>query len=196
MKPALRALPAGYHAATEINLAKNPRLALWLNLAGFGLFFLVAAGLGVYLQAVRPEVLTGEFHLDNLWWAVGLLALVVANLIVHELIHGLFFYLFTGTAPVFALRLTYAYAAAPDWYLPRTPYLVVGLAPLVLIGLACLALIAFGPQAWALPAALVAALNTSGAVGDMLMVALVLRAAPDCLVNDRGDGVILYKNNA
>ncbi|HMN63270.1 MAG TPA: DUF3267 domain-containing protein, partial [Anaerolinea sp.] len=114
----------------------------------------------------------------------------------HELIHGLFFYLFTGAAPVFALRLTYAYAAAPDWYLPRLPYLVVGLAPLVLIDLACLVLIAFGPQAWVLPAAVVAALNTSGAVGDMLMIALVLRAPPGSLVNDRGDGVIIYTHQA
>lgn len=196
MKPALRALPAGYRAAAEINLAKNPRLALWLNLAGFGLFFLVAAGLGVFLRAVRPEALAGELRLEGLWWAVGLLALVVANLVIHELIHGLFFYLFTGAAPVFALRLTYAYAAAPDWYLPRPPYLVVGLAPLVLIDLACLVLIAIGPTAWALPAAAVAALNTSGAVGDMLIMALVLRAAPGCLVNDRGDGVILFEKPA
>ncbi|HMN63271.1 MAG TPA: hypothetical protein PJ988_23085, partial [Anaerolinea sp.] len=74
MKPAQRTLPPGYHATTEINLAKNPRLALWLNLVGFGLFFLAAASLGVYLQAVRPEALTGEFRLENLWWAVGLLA--------------------------------------------------------------------------------------------------------------------------
>ena len=112
---------------------------------------------------------------------------------VHELIHGLFFWLFTGSRPTFGLRLTYAYAAAPSWYIPRAHYRVIGLAPLVIIGLVCLLLIAVAPAGWIVPLALVIALNTSGAVGDLLVIAVVNRSAPDCLINDRGDGVMIYE---
>ena len=70
---------------------------------------------------------------------------MVGNLVVHELIHGLFFWLFTGSAPRYGLGLSYAYAAAPDWYIPRRKYQVTGLAPVVIIGLGCLLLMMGGP---------------------------------------------------
>ncbi len=200
MKTATQQLPEGYQPSKEINLAKDKALALGLNIGGLVLFFLTAALLGILLRLARPELLTGALTSLNtqstLLWLAAIVGLLFGNLLVHELIHGLFFWLFTGAMPRFALRLTYAYAAAPAWYIPRGPYQVIGLAPLVIIGVIGLLVMAGGPAAWVLPAALVIALNTSGAVGDMLVVAVVRRCAPNCMINDRGDGVTIYERDA
>ena len=36
-------------------------------------------------------------------------------------------------------------------------------------------------------------MNTSGSVGDLLIVGVVQRSGTGCLVNDRGDGVWVYE---
>ena len=199
MKASTKTLPEGYQPTKEINLAKDKVLAIALNVAGIILFLVVFGGLGWLVNRVRPgllgDTLTINIGIELLWGLLALLGLTFGNLVVHELIHGLFFWLFTGSRPTFGLRLTYAYAAAPSWYIPRSNYRIIGLAPLVIIGLVCLLLIAVAPVGWIVPLALVIALNTSGAVGDLLVVAVVNRSAKDCLINDRGDGVIIYEKS-
>ena len=199
MNVSTQTLPEGYQPTKEINLAKDKVLALGLNIAGIILFLIVFGVLGWLVNKVRPgllgDTLTINLGIELLWGLLAIIGLTFGNLIVHESIHGLFFWLFTGSRPSFGLRLTYAYAAAPSWYIPRGYYRVIGLAPLVIIDLVCLLLIAVAPAGWIVPLALVIALNTSGAVGDLLVIAVVSRSAPDCLINDRGDGVIIYEKS-
>jgi hypothetical protein len=197
MKVSTQSLPEGYQPTKEINLAKDKVLAIALNVAGIILFLIVFGGLGWLVNRMRPglmgDTLTINIGIELVWWLLALVGLTLGNLVVHELIHGFFFWLFTGSLPKFGLSLTYAYAAAPSWYIPRSYYRIIGLAPLVIIGLVCLLLIAVAPVGWIVPLALVISLNTSGAVGDLLIIAVVNRSAPDCLINDRGDGVIIYE---
>src|SRR6266699_209791 len=68
-------------------------------------------------------------------------------LILHELTHGLFFWLFTKSRPAFGFKGWYAYAAAPGWYLPRAQFLVVVGAPLTLLSLLGEALLLLVPWA-------------------------------------------------
>ena len=75
------------------------------------------------------------------------IVLVVARRWCYEAVHGLFFWLFTRSGPVFRLRLLYASAGAPEWYLPCRQHMVVGVAPLVVItvlGIIVLAVAPFG----------------------------------------------------
>lgn len=187
-----RSLPEGYTLAREINLLRDRNLALGLNVAALMAFFLVMMALNALMILMCPGGVSLTFTGDSMLGTLALLVgLTVVNLVVHEAIHGLFFYVFTRTRPVFALRLAYAYAAAPDWYIPARAYTVIGLAPLILIDLVCLLLMLLVP-AWTFALALVIGLNTSGAVGDLFIVGLVLRSRRDCLVNDRGDSVAVY----
>lgn len=64
----------------------------------------------------------------------GLLVVVLA-VISHELIHALFFRFFTGEWAIFGFKGIYAYAAAPQWYIPRNLHIAVALAPLVILSL-------------------------------------------------------------
>jgi hypothetical protein len=122
-----------------------------------------------------------------------ILAALVAVLLLHELVHGAFFWISTRSQPRFGLKLTYAFAAAPDWYIPRNPYLVIGLAPVVLITLAGILLLPFIPPALVLPCVLALALNASGSVGDAYIIGCLIRRPPSTLVNDHGDSIHFYQ---
>jgi hypothetical protein len=116
-----------------------------------------------------------------------ILALIILMLVVHELIHGMFFWLFTRERPKFALRSGYAFAAAPNWYLPKFQYIIVGISPLIVISLICVVSAIFIPATMVPYALFVATFNAAGALGDMIVVAWILGQSTNILVKDQGD---------
>ncbi len=87
----------------------------------------------------------------------------------------------------------YAFAALPrDCYLPRNPYVVVALAPLVLLSLLGLLLLPMLPPA-AIPTLwLVLTANAVGAVGDLVVAGWLLTFPRTVLAQDAGDRMSLY----
>jgi hypothetical protein len=192
-----RSLPPTYIQTDEIDLSKNIRLTVILNIVATLIFLLALWFLSVYTAWLRPELRFSSFafeiNLNTALQILGILLLVFANLILHEAIHGIFFWLFTGSKPLFALRLAYAYAAAPDWYISCQAYTIIGLAPLVLIDLISLLLVPFIPPHLILPLTLAVAFNTGGSVGDLWIILHLFRNSTACLVNDCGDRVGYYE---
>jgi len=197
MLSSTQTLPEGYIQTHEINLAIDKRLAVLLNIAGFFIFILSFALLGLFASWIHPGLRSGTFSilmdLSKLGQLLGLLAAAALMLVVHELIHGLFFWVFTRSKPVFALHLAYAYAAAPGWFIPARQYSIIGLAPLVIISAIGLLLIWLAPAGWFLTVIFITALNIGGAAGDMLVIARLFRTSPVCRVNDAGDRVCIYE---
>lgn len=176
-----------------MDLKTNKTMAILLNVAGAGVVFLTFWLLTVFVNWARPELSATSFSLGfGLTDGLILVLLVAGNMVVHELIHGLFFWLFTRARPVFGLSLSYAYAAAPGWYIPASQYWIIGLAPLVIIAATGLLVMAFGPLTWMLPAAIVVGFNTGGAVGDMWIIYKLLRTSSACLVNDTGHSIHFF----
>ena len=124
-----------------------------------------------------------------LGWAVLAIVFVI---LFHEGIHGAFFWLFTGSRPVFAFKGFYAYAAAPGWYLPRDAYMLTGIAPLLLITFVGMFLLWIVPDAWLMLVMLGLIINTSGAAGDIFAVLWLARQPAACLAQDRGDVIEIY----
>ena len=190
-------LPEGYFQTYEINLAKDKRLAILLNVLGFIIFVLTFVLLVFFIRWIRPGILISGFYLkgnlSTLWDLLVLIIFVAFNLAFHELIHGFFFWVFTRSKPVYALHLAYAYAAAPDWYIPVRQYWIIGLAPLVIIDAIGLLLILAAPASWLLIIVFLVTLNTGGAIGDLFIISRLLRVTPDCLVRDKGDGVCFFE---
>lgn len=192
-------LPPAYQKVGTLDISKNERLLLLLNLAG--LLVLIAAG-WLFFRAMfwlHPSQTGGDFRLIQVnslgqWGklAAVILILTVLHIILHETIHGIFFWLFTRSRPRFAFRWAYAYAAAPDWYIPRDSFLVTTLAPLVLITLGGLLIFWIAPTSWLLPTWYIISMNAAGAVGDLMVAGWLLRQPPTCLAQDRGDAVTLY----
>ena len=87
----------------------------------------------------------------------------------------------------------YAYAAAPEWYLPRQHHVAVALAPLVVMTLVGLLWLPVAPAVVVPPLLLVLVLNASGAVGDLVTVIWLLKQPRATFVRDRGDTITLYQ---
>ena len=188
-------LPEGYAQSGEINLKKNKRLAITLNIvAPFGAvisFYLLSS----FAALVRPGImnLSGTITAGGVAVVVGL---VVLLLTIHELIHGFFFWVFTRSRPVFALRLFYAYAGAPDWYIPTRQFAFVAVGPLVIIGAVGLLLMLLVPESWVLFIVFVVAFNTGGSMGDLFVLTRLFKLSPTCLANDTGDVVTFYERQS
>lgn len=176
---------------------KDRGMLLKLNIAGFFLLVLFGWLFTAAAVTLRPE--DAETFLLLKWEGVSgvltiiiVLALMFVTIVIHEAIHGLGFILLAKARPTFAFRGVYAYAAAPEWYIPRNPYLAIGLAPLVVISLVGVALMAVVPAAWIAPLVLMCVVNASGAVGDLWVAVLLLRQPPEALSNDTGDEIKIY----
>ena len=128
----------------------------------------------------------------------GVLAVLAGLLVmltsIHELVHGFFFWVFTRSRPVFALRLFYAYAGAPDWYIPTRQFAFVAVAPLVIIGAVGLLLMLLVPESWVLFIVFVVASNTGGSIGDLLVLTRLFKLSPTSLANDTGDVMTFYEH--
>jgi uncharacterized membrane protein (DUF485 family) len=197
MLSSTQTLPDGYIQTHEIDLAKNKGLAILLNIIGFFIFILSFILLGSFANWMHSELssstITLRGDLPTIVRLLALLVMVALLMVVHELIHGLFFWIFTHSKPVYALHLAYAYAAAPDWYIPINQYRIVGLGPLVIMDAIGLLLILTAPTSWILMIIFLVAINTGGAVGDMLIIARSFRMSADSLVKDKGDGVCYFE---
>jgi Putative zincin peptidase len=116
----------------------------------------------------------------------------VAYIVLHELVHGAFFWIYSRNRPKFGFRKGYAYAAAPGWFFPRGQYLVIALAPFVLLSILGMALVAMVPVGAIVAILFGMVANAAGAVGDMWIAVKVLREHRKILIEDWGDGMNFY----
>jgi hypothetical protein len=197
MKPT-KTLPGNYHSIGTFDLRNNTTALLQLNLLGFALFAVSAGLFTVALFWLRPEdtrqgLVLGISGVGGLLQALGVVIVVtVVMILLHEAVHGVFFWLFTRTIPRFAFKGVYAYAAAPDWYLPKFQYLATALAPLVMLSAAGVGLMAVVPASSFVTLLLFLVSNASGAIGDLWVAGWLLRQPNACYANDQGDAVSLY----
>jgi hypothetical protein len=188
---AIQILPDNYHLKKTIDLS-NSRTVFWLNLAALPLLFLFGWLFGHLINAFRSGTpfsngFWGLVSTFSGWGLLVILALIIMMLVFHELIHGLSFWLFTRERPKFALRSGYAFAAAPNWYLPKLQYIIVGLSPLTVISIVCIILGSFVPASVVPYPLFVATFNAAGALGDMIVVAWISTQSSLILVKDQGD---------
>lgn len=198
MQP-IQTLPEGYIEVGTLDLARNKRALVLVSLLGlvlmcaFGVFFIYM------LSVIRPIAYNGgefarPFGLNSvLFQTISLLVMLVIMLILHEAIHGIFFWIFCRTRPKFAFKGLYAYAGLPGWYIPRGKYLITALAPFTLITLIGILLLAILPSTWFVPLLGVLVSNAAGSVGDLVVVFWLLFQPRGSLAQDRGDAVTLYR---
>jgi len=186
-------LPPDYMPYFTLDLSKSKRLVLLLNVLAIGLFI----GFGyLFLRAAMALLPSGytavqeDCFLSSLGFS--LLAYLLM-LVLHELVHGMFFWFFTRQRPRFGFKGAYAFATAPGWYFPKRHYLAVGLAPLVALTLLGLLILQILPEGWLLPWLVAVAGNASGAIGDLLIVGWLLTQPEPVLIQDQGDAVTAYR---
>ena len=200
-------VPADYHLQSTIDLSKRRKALAGAIVIGIILLFAVGWLLLQFTEFVRPSGLEGTPFDDILTTTpdgntavtlpfpviLGGAAAFVLVMLIHELVHGLFYWRFSGQRPTLGLKGPYVYVAAPpDYYFPRNQYLMVGVAPFVLLTLVGTLLAAFAPPI-ALPTLIFfVAFNAAGSAGDLLMSAYLLHYSADTLMQDHGTSVMVY----
>ncbi len=186
----LAALPESYTRIWDLDLSRDRKTALLLNLLSLPLFVLFGWIFLSVASVFRPEISSLDFlrkltaHMATLY--VEFLLVVIVFTVLHECIHGIFFWLFTRDRPVFGVRLLYAYAGAPQWYIPRNQYAIIGLAPFVcisVVGMAVLPLVSLSAAQIILFGMV---MNAAGAIGDLYVSGVVMRLPPDVMIQDTG----------
>lgn len=202
---ATTALPEGYRQQAILDLSESKTATA--GAIGLGIVLLIGVGwlLVQFTRLLRPAALEGIRFRNMLTVTPGgglslvlppLVETVVAFVLVtliHELVHGAFFWWFTGQRPTFGVKGLFVYAAAsPEVYVPRNQGLMVGIAPLVLLTLVGLLLMLIAPVVAVPLLSLFIVFNAAGAAGDLVMAVRFLSYSPDTLMQDSGTGVVVY----
>lgn len=181
-----------YHPVSSMDLS-NKRLNLALNLLGVAA--LVVASWLLYQLAgeIKPGILApSSFLLLGGPELLALIAGLAAVIVLHELIHGLFFWGFTGERFQFGIRPFYAFAAAPNWFIPRSQFVIIGLAPFIIITILGIGLIWALPLSAAAVALVAVAVNAAGSTGDLVVVGWLYSKPPGRLIRDQGDRITKF----
>jgi hypothetical protein len=200
---AVKTLPPGYEQGGTFDVAGNKWLMIVVNAIGLVLMgFLIWLALW-FMDLVFP----GVDVILALWNVAGgatgfggraiiivvALAITLGVGIVHELVHGLFFWALTRERPAFGAQSLYFYTGAPDWYLSRSQHVLVGLSPLVLVTVVGLVAAVFSSPAVSAWVLLAVVANAGGAAGDLVAAVWSLRQPPETFVRDTGLVLTVYR---
>jgi hypothetical protein len=200
MMTATKTLPEQFALHLEINLQKDRALLIKLNLWGLVLlpvigYFLVQIGVTLHPEFhTTLEVLTTQ--LSILVQILGLILGLTITTILHELVHGISFWIITHQLPRFGFRGAYAFAAAPGWYIPRNAYFIIGAAPLVILSILGIIFVPIIPSRLLYTWLFCLLVNASGAVGDVYVLGYIVRQPATAMVQDRGDIISVYTEAA
>lgn len=189
-------LPDAYLRTWELDLTRNHKAALALNIAALPLFAMFGWIFVNIAALFRPEIVSRLFVTrispHPFVFFIVLFAVVVGTMVFHEVIHGAFFWLFTRSRPIFGMKLLFAYAGAPGWYIPRNQYALIGVAPFVLITIIGFIVIIVAPPSVAQLALFGVIMNASGAVGDLYVSGKVMYNSREVLIQDVGVGFTMF----
>jgi hypothetical protein len=195
---ATQTLPENYQQITQLELSKNRGLAMILNLAGLGLLFGVGWLFLESLSFLRPAYVSSENILiitgmREFWRGILLLAVsVVLVIVLRETLHGLVLWIVTKQLPKLSFRGFYTYAAAPEWYLPRSDYLWISLVPLLVITVLGTIAVTFVPLNLVPGVMLLVSLNVAISVGDIVTAFWLVGKPKAILILDHGDGLKVF----
>jgi hypothetical protein len=186
-------LPDGYRLAYSLHLKTSKSAVFWMQVATIPAFALFTWFFTWLVLEFRFDAILDFGRFNNTGLLLGLVAVNIIVLVIHELTHGLFIWIFTRHKPVFGWHWFYAYAGAPDWYFDKPRYIVIALAPLVVISIIGVLLILVSPLpvVWFLLG--VAVFNATGAVGDLWITLKALFEPDEVLIRDTGDGFEFYR---
>lgn len=185
-----QALPDNYEQIFEVDLQKDKKKALLINLLG------AAIMIAMVIPALFIVPITALFDMSA---GLGMYALrfgvlIAANIvyiILHELTHGVAMKL-CGTKKIkYGFTGLYAFAGSDDYY-GKGSYIFIALAPVVLWGVILVVICPLLPAEWFWVAYTVQIANIGGAAGDFYVTAKFSRFPADILVKDSGVGMRVY----
>ncbi len=171
MKNYYKELPENFKEDFVID-AKSKKTSIIFTLVSMGLLAAVFA-LIFFTKFYGANINYSEDNFSVFW--LGAFVGIFAYVILHELTHGLFYYLFTKQKLTFGLTLFVAYCGLKEGYVNKTVSLVSSLAPLVIHSIWMILLIILLPVSpWLLVLTFIFALHFGGCCGDIYVAGILL----------------------
>ncbi len=182
-------LPENYREIMKIDLQKNKKQAITVNVIATGIAVLFAV-IGCLIVPIG-ELFKME-PLYDYFLRFGAIALgSVLYIILHEAVHGIFMKRYCTAKVRYGFTGMYAYAGS-DGYYCRREYVIIALAPIVIWGIVLALLNLFTSPAWFWVVYFIQITNLSGAGGDIYVSYLMSRLPKDILVNDTGVSMTVF----
>jgi len=192
---AFECLPDGYREYFSVDLQKDKKKAILVNVIAVLITLVMAVPMHFYISIGTLFDMEKGLLAYTLRFAVMMLALV-GYIILHELVHGITMKM-CGTKKVkYGFTGMYAFAGSDDYY-DKKSYIAIALAPVVVWGIVIAVINAVVPAEWFWVAYIIQITNISGAAGDFYVTAKFIGFPKDILVKDHGVGMAVYsKENA
>lgn len=190
---AVATLPDGYKEIYSIDLKKNKKMSLLVNL----LAIFISIAMAVPMHFIVPITTLFDMEQGLKDYTMRFVVLLVASvlyIILHEAVHGIAMKI-CGTKKVkYGFTGLYAFAGSDDFY-DKTAYIFIALAPVILWGVVFAIINPFVPTSWFWVVYMLQIMNISGAAGDFFVSARFSRLPKDILVKDYGVGMTVYSES-
>ncbi len=184
-----KTLPGNYKKLYCINLQKDKKPALVINLTGLAIMAVMIAVVAPF----KPLSLFFDFSdTANIIKVAVMLAGAFAYILLHEAVHGIFMKKFSGAKVKYGFTGMYAYAGS-EAYFNKRDYIIIALAPIVIWGIVLAVINMLVPESWFWAVYFIQIFNISGAAGDIFVTAKFSKLPDDILVNDTGYEMTVYK---
>lgn len=181
---AIGVLPEDYGEIYSLNLQKDKRTAIIVNLLALAIAAVMAVSMNFFVPVTSVFDMSGGIVRYFLRLA-ALIVLMVLYMVLHELVHGVAMKL-CGTKRVkYGFTGLYAFAGSEDYY-DKKSYIFIALAPIVLWGTVLAAVNFFVPTEWFWIVYMIQLINISGAAGDLFAAVKFSRMPKDILIQDSG----------
>ena len=181
---AIGVLPEDYGEIYSLNLQKDKRTAMIVNLLALAIAAVMAVSMNFFVPVTSVFDMSGGIVRYFLRLA-ALIVLMVLYMVLHELVHGIAMKL-CGTKRVkYGFTGLYAFAGSEDYY-DKKSYIFIALAPIVLWGTVLAAVNFFVPTEWFWIVYMIQLINISGAAGDLFAAVKFSRMPKNILIQDSG----------
>ena len=181
---AIGVLPEDFGEIYSLNLQKDKRTAIIVNLLALAIAAVMAVSMNFFVPVTSFFDMSGGIVRYFLRLA-ALIVLMVLYMVLHELVHGVAMKL-CGTKRVkYGFTGLYAFAGSEDYY-DKKSYIFIALAPIVLWGTVLAAVNFFVPTEWFWIVYMIQLINISGAAGDLFAAVKFSRMPKNILIQDSG----------
>ena len=190
-----RELPASYKQVYRLN-AKDAKTGIIINVIAFVVWVFVMI-LAVAARWICPP---DSFFVDYdnfIITSVVFIAVLLAYMILHELVHGIAYKGYTGEKLTFGISWSCAFCGVPNIYTYRKTALVAVAAPLVVFALILIpatVILYFIDPIYYLLSACLFGLHLGGCSGDIYVMYIFLFKIKDkkALMKDTGPDMTVY----
>ena len=184
-------LPENYVQTLHINLQKDKKLALIINIAALAVGIVLAVLGHLHIPIWSLLDMSGGMVVYFLR-LLAFMAVQVIYILLHELTHGVVMKIFGAPKIKYGFTGLYAFAGC-DCYFAKKPYIIIALAPVVLWGIVLAAVCPFLSGGWFWVFYFAQISNISGAAGDAYVTLRFSKLPKDIFVKDDGISMTIYQ---